>query len=303
VTTPRAHTAAGGGADRAEGVDAPAEGAEDRLRFLRTRTGLVGLVLLSLVIGVALFGPFFAPHSPTESIGLPFQKPEAGAPLGTDVLGRDVLSRVLWGGRSVLALAGLATLIAYSVGVIIGLVAGYTRSLTDAVLMRGVDVLIAFPALLFILVLVTGAGSSKEVLVAAVAVVQFPLIARIVRTATLEQSVRGFVEAAVARGESTAAILRREILPNITAPIMADLGLRYTYSIILVASVNFFGLGLQPPDADWALIISENRAGFTLNPWVILVPAALIALLTISFNFIGDAVARSLGRSSVDAGR
>ena len=136
---------------------------------------------------------------------------------------------------------------------------------------------------------------------AGVAVVQAPLVARIVRTATLEQSVRGFVEAAVARGEGTFAILRREILPNIVAPIAADVGLRFTYSIILVASVNFLGLGLQPREADWALIISENRDGLTLNPWVILVPAALIALLTISLNLVGDAVARTLGRSVAEA--
>jgi ABC-type dipeptide/oligopeptide/nickel transport system permease subunit len=167
--------------------------------------------------------------------------------------------------------------------------------------MRAVDVLISFPALLFILVLVTGAGTGKAALVAGVATVQAPLIARVVRTATLEQSVRGFVEAAVARGESTVAILRREILPNIVSPIAADLGLRFTYAIILVASVNFFGLGLDPPAADWALIISENRDGLSLNPWVIFVPAALIALLTISLNLVGDAIARSLGRSEAGA--
>jgi ABC-type dipeptide/oligopeptide/nickel transport system permease subunit len=274
-------------------------GTRDRFRFLRSGTGLVGFALLVIVLGIALFGPFFAPHGPRESIGIPFEGSSGEALLGYDGLGRDVLSRVLWGGRSVLALAGLATLIAYLAGGLIGLVAGFSRSLADPLLMRGVDVLIAIPALLFILVLITGAGTSKTTLVAAVAVVQAPLIARVIRTATLEQSLRGFVEAAVARGEGTFAILRREILPNIVAPIAADIGLRFTYSIILVASVNFFGLGLQPPAADWALIISENREGLTLNPWVILVPAAMIALLTISLNMVGDAVARSLGRSSV----
>jgi ABC-type dipeptide/oligopeptide/nickel transport system permease subunit len=135
------------------------------------------------------------------------------------------------------------------------------------------------------------------VLVLGVALVQAPLVSRIVRTATLEQSVRGFVEAAVARGERTTAIVRREILPNIVGPIAADAGLRFTYSILLVASVNFLGLGLQPPAADWALIISENRSGLDLNPWVIAVPATLIALLTIGLNLVGDSVARTLGRS------
>jgi peptide/nickel transport system permease protein len=274
-----------------------AEGLRERFRFLRSATGAVGFLLLVLVLGTAVLGPFFAPHSPTAPIGIPFERPSADAPLGYDVLGRDVLSRVLWGGRSVLVLAGVATLLAYLAGGLVGLVAGYARSLVDSVLMRGADVLISFPALLFILVLITGAGTSKSALVAGVAIVQAPLVARIVRTATLEQSVRGFVEAAAARGESMFSILVREILPNIVSPIAADFGLRFTYSIILVASVNFFGLGLQPPDADWALIISENRVGLTLNPWVILVPAGLIALLTISLSLVGDAVARSLGHS------
>jgi ABC-type dipeptide/oligopeptide/nickel transport system permease subunit len=169
----------------------------------------------------------------------------------------------------------------------------------DGLVMRGVDVLVSVPALLFILVLVTGAGTSNGTLVVAVAVVQAPLIARVVRSATLEQSVRAFVEAAVARGERAGAIIYREIVPNIVPSVMADAGLRLTYSIILVASVNFFGLGLQPPAADWALMISENRNGFDLNPWVIIAPAAMIALLTIAVNLIGDAVARSLGRSDV----
>jgi peptide/nickel transport system permease protein len=270
----------------------------ERLRFARTPTGAIGLALLLAVVALALLGPLFAPHSPDEPIGAPFSRPTEGAPFGTDFLGRDVLSRVLWGGRSVLGLAGLATLLAYAGGVAVGLVAGYSRSLVDPLLMRAADVMLSFPALLFLLVLVTGAGTSKTVLVLGVALVQLPLVARIVRAATQEQSVRGFVEAAVARGEGTAAILRREIVPNILAPITADVGLRFTYSIILVASVNFLGLGLQPPAADWALIISENRGGLTLNPYVILVPAALIALLTISVNLVGDAIARTLGIST-----
>ena len=269
-----------------------------RLRFVRTPTGLVGTVLLAAVVGVALLGPFFAPYPPDEPVGVPFSGPSEVPPFGTDFLGRDVLSRVLWGGRSVLALAGLATLLAYAGGIVIGLAAGYSRTLLDPLLMRAADVMLSFPALLFLLVLVTGAGTSKAVLVGGVALVQMPLVARIVRAATLEQSVRGFVEAAVARGERTSAILRREILPNIAGPIAADVGLRFTYAIILVASVNFLGLGLQPPAADWALIISENRGGLTLNPYVILVPAALISLLTISVNLVGDAIARSLGIST-----
>jgi ABC-type dipeptide/oligopeptide/nickel transport system permease subunit len=273
-----------------------------RLRFATTPAGMCGVALLALVLLVALVGPFFAGHPPAETIGLPFAGPGDGAPLGTDGLGRDALARTLWGGRSVLEYAGLATLLAYVAGAAIGLVAGYVRGPVDALLMRAVDVLVSVPALLFILVLVTGAGASNATLVAAVAVVQAPLIARVVRTATLEQSVRAFVEAALARGERASAIIVREIVPNIVPSVMADAGLRLTYSIILVASVNFFGLGLQPPAADWALMISENRDGFDLNPWVIVAPAAMIALLTIAVNLIGDALARSLGQSDVRSG-
>lgn len=270
-----------------------------RFRFARTPAGAIGVVLLAVVLLAALVGPYFAGHPPAKTIGLPFDGPGHGALLGTDGLGRDALARTLWGGRSVLAFAGLATLIAYALGAAIGLLCGYMQGLLDAVVMRGVDVVVAVPALLFILVLVTGAGTSNGTLVAAVAIVQAPLIARVVRSATLEQSVRAFVEAAVARGESVSAILLREVVPNIVPSVMADAGLRLTYSIILVASVNFFGLGLQPPAADWALMISENRDGFDLNPWVIIAPATMIALLTIAVNLIGDALARSLGHSDV----
>jgi peptide/nickel transport system permease protein len=270
----------------------------DRLRFARTPAGAVGLALLALVVAIALLGPLVAPHAPDQPIGTPLAGPSGDAPLGTDFLGRDVLSRVLHGGRSVLALAGLATVLAYAGGLAGGLLAGYSRSVIDPLVMRTADVMLSFPALLFLLVLVTGAGTGEAVLVIGVALVQMPLVARIVRAATLEQSVRGFVEAAVARGERTVAILGREVLPNILPALMADVGLRFTYSIILVASVNFLGLGLAPPAADWALIISENRTGLTLNPWVILAPAALIALLTIGVSLVGDAVARSLGIST-----
>jgi ABC-type dipeptide/oligopeptide/nickel transport system permease subunit len=270
-----------------------------RLRFARTPAGLVGLLLLALVLGLALLGPYFAPHEPDLPVGIPLTGPAEGRVLGTDFLGRDVLSRVLWGGRSVLALAGAATLLAYLAGGATGLIAGYRRGLTDGVLMRGVDVMLSVPALIFLLVLVTGAGTSAAVLVAGVALVQAPLVARVVRTATLEQAVKGFVEAAEARGESTLAIVWRELLPNIAGPLFADVGLRFTYSIILVASVNFLGLGLQPPAADWALIVSENRSGLDLNPYAILAPALLIAVLTIAVNLVGDAIARGLGRSSV----
>jgi peptide/nickel transport system permease protein len=270
-----------------------------RLRFLRTPSGAVGAAIVLLVVAVAALGPFVAPHDPAQPVGVPLTGPASSAPLGTDFLGRDVLSRLLHGGVSVIGLAAAATALAYALGLVIGLVAGYTRSLLDPILMRTVDVMFAFPPLLFLLILITGAGTSIGVLVVGVAAIQAPAISRIVRTATQVVAVRGYVEAAVARGERAGAVLWREVLPNILAPVLVDAGLRFTYSILIIASVNYLGLGLQPPSSDWALMISENRQYISLNPWAVLAPVAMIALLTIGVNLIGDAIARSLGRSYV----
>ena len=269
------------------------------LRFARTPTGAIGLTILIAVGAVAVFGPLVAQHSPSRPIGVPGTGPSAKALLGTDFLGRDVLSRVLWGGRSVLGLGGLATVLAYLGGGLIGIVAGYSRNRLDGILMRAIDVLLAFPPLLVVLVVIAGAGTSLSVLVLAVVLVQLPGIARLIRSLTLTTTGRGYVEAAVIRGESTASILRREILPSIAGPVSADLGLRMTFSILLIAGANFLSLGLQPPAADWALMIAENRDYLELNPWAVAVPAALIAALTVGLSFTGDAVARSLGRSNL----
>ena len=270
-----------------------------RLRFLRTVPGTVGAVIVLFVLGVALFGTYIAPHDPTAPIGLNNAGPSSMAWLGTDELGRDVLSRILNGGRSVIGLAAAATVLAYLIGLTIGLIAGFSRSFVDPLLMRTMDVMLAFPPLLFVLILISGAGTGVAVLIIAVAAIQAPSVSRVVRTATQVVAVRGYVEAAVARGESTFAVIRREVVPNILAPVLVDFGLRFTYSILIIASVNFLGLGLQPPSSDWALLISENRQYISLNPWSVVAPAAMIALLTIGINLMGDAIARSLGRSYV----
>jgi peptide/nickel transport system permease protein len=256
-----------------------------------------GLVVASFMLLIALFGPFIAPHSPTALLGAPFAGPSSRFPLGTDFLGRDVLSRVLWGGRTVVLLAGVATVIGYLVGASIGLAAGYRAGATDAIMMRAMDVLLAFPPILLLLVLAAGFGANPVALIAGIALIHIPGIARILRAATQDASVRGYVEAAAARGERTGAILYREILPNVWPSIAADAGPRFTVSILLVAAINFLGLGIRPPTADWALMISENRVGLTIQPLSVAVPAAMIAILTISINLVADAFARSRGVS------
>jgi peptide/nickel transport system permease protein len=271
------------------------------LRQLRRGGGLIGVAILTIVLLIALVGPFVAPYSPDATVGVPGSGPSAATLLGTDMLGRDVLSRVLWGGRSLLAIAVAATAIAAVVGTTIGLVAGYSRSLVDPVLMRAVDVMLVFPPLLFFLILVTAVGSSPVVLIFGIAAVLFPGVARLVHTLTREASVRGFVEAAVARGERTPAVLVREVLPNIVGPLLAQVGLTLTFSILIAAGVNFLGLGLQPPKADWGVMIAENRQVMSADALAVLVPAGLIALLTVGINLMTDSVGRTLGREAAHA--
>lgn len=267
-------------------------------RLIQTISGKAGVSLLVFALGIAILGPLLAPHGLATPIGPPGSPPSGSALLGTDYLGRDVLSRVLHGGLSVIWIASAATLLSYTAGIPIGLVAGYRRSLIDPLLMRGVDVLLAFPGLLILLLLVAALGPHVSVLIVGVAVVQLPPIARIVRTATLEVSTRGYVEAAQARGESTAAILRREILPNAAPVVLADVGIRFGYSIILIASVNYLGLGLAPPAADWGLMIAENQEYIALNVWAVLAPAIMLAMLTICVNLLADAYVHTLGQST-----
>jgi peptide/nickel transport system permease protein len=262
--------------------------------------GRVGTLIGLFVVLVALLGPSFAPHSATATIGIPGQGPAGGAPLGLDFLGRDVLSRLLDGGRSTLLLGGAATILTYVAGITVGMIAGYSRTLIDPLLMRVVDLFLLFPALLVMLLAVTAFGSGRGVLVMACAVVLAPGVARIIRTATLEISTRSYVEAAVARGERSIAVLGREILPNITAPLVADVGVRFSYAIILIASVNYLGLGLAPPTADWGLMVAENREIISTNPYAVLAPAVMLGLLVIAVNLIGDAYVRQLEHSSED---
>jgi peptide/nickel transport system permease protein len=268
-----------------------------RLRALGTPQGRIGLALLVLVVGVAVLGPLFAPHAIDEPIGAPGNPPGNGALLGTDYLGRDVLSRALHGGTSVLWVAFVTTALVYLVGVTVGMIAGLSRSLVDPILMRAVDVFLVFPPLMLLLVLFAGAGTGVAVLIIGIVLVLGPGVARLVRTATLEVSNNAYIEAAVARGERTSAIMWREVLPNIAPSIIADVGVRFSGVIILAASVNFLGLGAKPPAANWGLMIAENLATVATNMWSVLAPAIMLGILTASVNLLGDAYSRSLGRS------
>ena len=256
----------------------------------------IWIAIGALMTAVALLGSFVAPYDPAALSGLSFSPPSADHLFGTDSLGRDVLSRVLAGGRTAVLLAIISVVIAEVIGCTIGLVAGYRRGLVDAVLMRVNDVLLAFPALLLVLVLAAGLGPGATVLVIGVAVVNIPGIARLTRASTLGIVTAGYVESAVTRGEHTATILHREILPNIGPTIVADAGVRFAGAFLIIAGLNFLGIGIQPPAADWATMIAENRSYITLQPWTVVAPTACIALFAISVNIVGEAFARRRSR-------
>jgi peptide/nickel transport system permease protein len=263
-----------------------------RRAWRQTRTK-VGVVLVLLLVGIAVIGPFFAPHSPSEFVGAPYEDPSSSALLGTDNLGRDVLSRFLWGGRSVLGLALAATALGLALGVTIGLVAAYARATMDDVLMRAMDVILAFPSLVLALVAIATVGPQLWLLVLVVGITTAPRVARVTRGSSVEIVERDFVRAAEAIGESRRKILLGEILPNVSSPLLVEASLRLTYSVGLIAALSFLGFGVQPPAADWGLMINENRQGLTVQPWGVVAPVLAIALLTIGTSLIGDGVARA----------
>ena len=258
----------------------------------RTPRGAVGLALAGLVVLIAVAGPSLSAKSPYALVTLPFAKPSSQFPLGGDYLGRDVLSRVLNGGWELLLMAAAATVIGVSVGAAAGMSAAYLRGKSDGFIMRTVDVILAFPQLVFALLLVSLLGPKLWLIVLAVGLSHAPQVARVIRSATLDVSERDYVKVAELQGMRPGKVMRREILPNLISPLMVESGLRLTYSIVIMAGLSFLGFGQQPPAANWGLMINENRAGLPLNPWAVIVPAALIALLTIGTNTFTDAIAR-----------
>ena len=285
-------------------VNAPAAHSRHALRIRRhqwgsvlwsavkTPRGMIGLGLASFVVLVAIIGPFVAPNSPDALITLAFGKPSGQFPLGGDFLGRDVLSRVLNGGWVLLIMAVCATAIGIAGGAAAGMSAAYLRGISDGVIMRAVDVILSFPQLVFALLLLSLLGPKLWLITLAVGVSHAPQVARVLRSATLDLSERDFVKAAELQGMRPAKVMWKEILPNLVSPLTVEAGLRLTYSIVIMAGLAFLGFGQPPPTANWGTMINENREGLALNPWAVIVPALLIALLTIGTNTFTDAFAR-----------
>ncbi|MEV4320125.1 ABC transporter permease [Actinocrispum sp. NPDC049592] len=258
------------------------------LRYPRT---WAGLVLTGVIAVVALLGPLLAPHGPNDIVGRPYAKPGGKAAFGTDYLGQDVLSRLLEGGFSVLVTAVLATVLGMVVGVVAGLVAGYAKGWLDEVIMRLTDVVLAFPQIVLALVLLTVAGPQQWLIIVIVGLSHAPRVARLTRGMTTTLATREFIQSAEAMGEPRGRIMFGELLPNMSGPLLAELGLRLTYSIGLVASIGFLGFVADPRAADWGMMINENRLALLVQPWAILAPVIAIAVLTVGTNLVADGIA------------
>ncbi|MBL1074767.1 ATP-binding cassette domain-containing protein [Nocardia sp. 2] len=268
----------------------------------RNRIRSVWLVAVVAVLLLVALGPLLAPYSPTAPVAPPFRAPSARHLLGTDVVGRDVLSRILHGGVPLLSLAGLALVVAYGLGLGLGLIAGLRRGL-DGWIMRPVDAIVVVPWFLLLAVIATALGAGPAAIVVTVALASVPWIIRIVRTCVLELASTGYVESARARGEPLWRLALVEVLPNLRSVVLADAGVRMSAAISMVAVSGFLGLGLRPPSPDWALMITENRPGFGVQPWSVLAPALLIMVLVVSVNMVTDRALRSERPAAVSSPR
>jgi len=278
------------------GTASPSRGLSRVLgRLRRNPAALAGTVVFLFFLLMALVGPLVAPYSfEAQNIAQRLRPPDAAHLLGTDQYGRDIFSRILAGSRGIFLLSGTGTLLAAFIGVSLGLFSGFYGRLWDEVLMRILDVLLSFPPLLFALLLLATLGPSPLNLLLVISVLYVPMLARLARSTVLDLRTREFVEAARIRGERDLAILFREILPNAMGPILVEISVRFSYSIFLVASLGFLGLGVQPPSPDWGLQINEARSFFATAPWILLFPAGAISLLVVATNLMTDGLRQVL---------
>jgi peptide/nickel transport system permease protein len=259
----------------------------------RQPASALGTSLFLLFLFVALIGPLVVPYGSNQQIvNDALQGPSAQHWFGTDILGRDVFSRVVLGARDILALAGLGTLLAVFIGTSFGLLSGYLGSLFDEILMRLFDSLLAMPALLLSLLLLGTLGPSRDSVLIVIVIVYTPIVARVVRSVVLSVKTLGFVEAARLQGEPLVSILFREILPSVLPALAVESALRFSYAIFLVASLGFLGVGVQPPAPDWGLMVKEARDYVTQTPWAMFFPAGAIATVVIGVNLMADGIKR-----------
>ncbi len=257
--------------------------------------GLIGLLVGALVIAIALLGPLIAPHDPNAvDSQRVIAAPTLEFPFGSDALGRDVLSRVLYALRVSLAVAVASVLISLAVGVPLGLVAGYFGGWLDTLVMRPIDVLLAFPALLLAIAIIAILGPGSVVALLAIAVIYLPILSRVVRGSVLVTREQGYVVGARARGASALSVMFGHVLPNSVGPVLAQASVLTAFAIQIQAALSFLGLGAQPPTPELGLMLYEGRDVLTQAPWVEIFPGVALAVATLAFTLLGNGLSARL---------
>lgn len=251
-------------------------------------TASFGLFVILLYLVAALFAPVIAPFGEAEIVGSSFAPADSTMILGCDQLGRDMFSRIIYGARNTVGMSLITTCLAFIMGTFLGLFAAVKGGWTDQLLGRLVDVVMSIPALIFSLLLLSIFGTSSQSLIIVIAIIYTPVVFRLARSVAGNIVVMDYIEAAKLRGESSLYLMVREILPNASAPLVAEFGLRFCFVFLLIAGLSFLGLGIQPPTADWGSMVRENASLITFGEYTPLIPAIAIALLTVSVNFIVD---------------
>lgn len=251
-------------------------------------SALVGLLLTALFLFAALFAPWIAPYGNGEIVGEVWGPMSATHPLGTDNLGRDLLSRMIYGARITIFIAVTATALSFILGSVLGFTAAVVGGWIDQTLSRFVDLLMSIPTLIFALVVLSVLPSTLVTLILVMGILDATRVYRLARAVAADINVMDFVEAARLRGEGRSWIIFREILPNALSPLVAELGLRFIFAVLFLSALSFLGLGVQPPDADWGGMVKENKDGIVFGIPAALIPAGAIALLAISVNLVAD---------------
>jgi peptide/nickel transport system permease protein len=253
-----------------------------------SKPALIGAGIVLAWVLAAVLAPLIAPYPPNANnlAALAHPTPSASHWLGTDHLGRDLLSRILWGARTVLTVAPLAVLGAAMLGSLLGLAAGYYRGWVDLVIARACDIVLSFPVIILYMIILAHFGSSALNIIAVLTLTKAPIIARIVRGLTIELREREYVAAAKMRGESPLYIMVVEILPNARGPLIVDMCLRTGYNVVIIGALGFLGIGLPPPDPDWGGMVKDTYGMMSVWPHMALFPCAAISSLVIGFNLL-----------------
>lgn len=251
-------------------------------------SGAVGLAGVAFYLLMAIFAPWLAPHPVFEVVGKVWEPPSAQFWLGTDNIGRDILSRLIWGAQITILVAAAATFLSFVIGVVLGFIAAILRGWVDQGLSRFNDLLMAIPTLIFALVVLSVLPTDLYVLILVMAVLDSTRVYRISRAVAVDIAVMDFVEAARLRGEGWGWIMFREILPNALSPLLAEFGLRFAFAVLFLSALSFLGLGVQPPVADWGSMVKENKDGIVFGISAALIPGTAIATLAICVNLVVD---------------